>query len=49
MSNLNLPVLTGERVALRRPREEDFEARLTLGTDAEMVRMYGGNRNDVGS
>jgi hypothetical protein len=47
MSNLSLPVLTGERVTLRRPRQEDFAARLALGTDAEIVRMYGGNRADA--
>jgi RimJ/RimL family protein N-acetyltransferase len=47
MSNPSLPVLTGERVILRRPRLEDFEARLRLGTDADIIRMYGGNRNDV--
>ncbi len=47
MSNPSIPVLTGERVTLRRPREEDFEARLRLGADAEIFRMYGGNRSDV--
>jgi RimJ/RimL family protein N-acetyltransferase len=47
VSNVSLPILTGERVTLRRPRQEDFEARLTLGIDAEIVRMYGGNRDDV--
>ena len=47
MSNPNLPVLRGERVTLRRAREEDVEARLKLGTDAEILRMYGGSRGDV--
>ncbi len=47
MSNDSLPVLRGERVILRAPREEDFEARLKLGTDAEIIRMYGGNQSDV--
>jgi RimJ/RimL family protein N-acetyltransferase len=47
MSNLELPILKGEQVILRRPRKEDFEARLKLGTDAEIIRMYGGNRSDV--
>jgi RimJ/RimL family protein N-acetyltransferase len=47
MSNASLPVLVGERVTLRRPREDDFEARLRLGTDAEIFRMYGGNRSDL--
>jgi len=47
MSNPNLPVLRGERVTLRRAREEDVEARLKLGTDAEIFRMYGGNRSDA--
>jgi RimJ/RimL family protein N-acetyltransferase len=47
MSNASLPALTGKRVALRRPREEDFEARLRLGNDAEIFRMYGGNRSDL--
>jgi RimJ/RimL family protein N-acetyltransferase len=47
MSNPSVPVLTGERVTLRRPREEDFKARFKLGADAEIFRMYGGNRSDV--
>jgi RimJ/RimL family protein N-acetyltransferase len=47
MSDLNLPVLRGERVTLRRPRSEDFEARVKLGNDAEIFRMYGGSRNNM--
>jgi RimJ/RimL family protein N-acetyltransferase len=47
MSKPNLPVLMGKRITLRRPRLEDFEARVSLGIDAEIFRMYGGNRNDV--
>jgi RimJ/RimL family protein N-acetyltransferase len=47
MSSASLPVLRGKRVILRPPREEDFEARLRLGTDPEIIRMYGGNRSDV--
>ena len=47
MSNASLPVLRGKRVLLRPPREEDFEARFRLGTDAEIFRMYGGNQSDV--
>ena len=47
MSNTSLPALIGKRVTLRRPREEDFVARLRLGTDAEIFRMYGGNRSDL--
>jgi hypothetical protein len=39
--------LRGERAIPRRPREEDVEARLKLGTDAEIFRMYGGGRSDV--
>jgi RimJ/RimL family protein N-acetyltransferase len=46
MSNGSLPVLSGERVILRAPREEDFEARLSLGTNAEIIRMHGG-QSDV--
>jgi RimJ/RimL family protein N-acetyltransferase len=45
MSDLSLPILRGERVTLRRPRPEDFEARVRLGTDAEIFRMYGGSRD----
>jgi RimJ/RimL family protein N-acetyltransferase len=47
MSNASLPALIGKRVTLRRPREEDFATRLELGNDAEIVRMYGGNRSDL--
>jgi RimJ/RimL family protein N-acetyltransferase len=47
MSNASLPALIGKRVALRRPREGDFAARLRLGTNAEIFRMYGGNLSDL--
>jgi RimJ/RimL family protein N-acetyltransferase len=47
MSNASLPALIGKRVTLRRPREEDFTARLKLGADAEIFRMYGGSRRDL--
>jgi RimJ/RimL family protein N-acetyltransferase len=47
MSDLSLPILRGERVTLRRPRPEDFEARVRLGTDAEIFRMYGGSGNNM--
>jgi RimJ/RimL family protein N-acetyltransferase len=47
MSDLSLPLLRGERVTLRRPRPEDFEARVRLGIDAEIFRMYGGSRNSM--
>jgi hypothetical protein len=48
MSRTSLPVLKGKRVTLPRPREDDFQARLRLGTDAEIFRMYGGNLSDLG-
>ena len=38
----------GQTVTLRRPRLDDVEARINLGSDAEIIRMYGGNRSDVG-
>jgi RimJ/RimL family protein N-acetyltransferase len=47
MNSANVPVLKGKRVTLRRPREEDFQARFRLGTDAEIFRMYGGSRSDL--
>jgi RimJ/RimL family protein N-acetyltransferase len=47
MSNATLPILIGQRVTLRRPRGEDFKTRVTLGTDAEIIRMYGGSRSEV--
>ena len=43
----SVPVLHGARVTLRRPRADDFQARLALGTDAEIVRMYGGSSSEV--
>ena len=36
-----VPVLTGENVTLRPPRDGDVEARFALGNDAEIIRMYG--------
>jgi RimJ/RimL family protein N-acetyltransferase len=47
MSGISLPVLKGERVTLRRPREDDFQDRLKLGRDAEIFRMYGGSLSDL--
>jgi hypothetical protein len=49
MSSTNLPVLKGKRVTLRRPREGDFQARVRLGRDADIFRMYGGSRSDLES
>src|SRR5215472_7002636 len=43
----SVPVLRGKRVTLRRTREDDFQARLKLGTDAEIFRMYGGSLSDL--
>ncbi len=36
------PVLTGPRLTLRPPRPEDAAARVALGDDAGIVRMFGG-------
>jgi len=47
MSSTSLPVLKSKRVTLRRPREDDFQARLRLGTDPEIFRMYGGSLSDL--
>jgi hypothetical protein len=37
------PLLRGERVTLRPPRETDKAERLALGRDPEIVRMFGGD------
>lgn len=34
---------TGPRIRLRQPRSDDVEARLALGRDPEIVRMFGGD------
>jgi RimJ/RimL family protein N-acetyltransferase len=47
MSNSVLPILRGRRVTLRRPRDEDFHARLRLGADPDIIRMYGGSRDEM--
>jgi RimJ/RimL family protein N-acetyltransferase len=39
------PILRGHRVILRPPRAEDVAARLRLGIDPEIHRMYGGSRD----
>jgi RimJ/RimL family protein N-acetyltransferase len=39
---IDLPVLSGARLVLRRPRAEDVEARFRLGTHREIVEAYGG-------
>jgi RimJ/RimL family protein N-acetyltransferase len=47
MSKFELPVLRGKRVTLRRPCGDDIAARLRLGVDAEIHRMYGGSLADL--
>jgi RimJ/RimL family protein N-acetyltransferase len=47
MDRSDLPALQGKRVTLRRARDDDFHARLKLGTDAEIFRMYGGSLSDL--
>jgi RimJ/RimL family protein N-acetyltransferase len=39
---IDVPVLTGARLVLRRPRAEDVEARFRLGRHREIVEAYGG-------
>ncbi len=39
---IDVPVLSGARLVLRRPRAEDVEARFRLGTHREIVEAYGG-------
>jgi RimJ/RimL family protein N-acetyltransferase len=47
MSKVGLPLLNGMTVKLRPPRPDDAAARLRLGSNAEIIRMYGGSRADV--
>jgi RimJ/RimL family protein N-acetyltransferase len=47
MTKLDLPTLTGANITLRPPRDDDAAARFLLGRDPEIVRMYGGSRDDV--
>jgi RimJ/RimL family protein N-acetyltransferase len=47
MAKPNLPSLKGNRVLLRAPRLNDAVARLKIGRDAEIFRMYGGSLDDI--
>jgi RimJ/RimL family protein N-acetyltransferase len=47
MSASDLPMLQGPRVTLRRPSPQDIAARLRLGIDPEVHRMYGGSRDEL--
>ena len=47
MGTIDLPVLRGARVVLRPPVDDDVAARLRLGNDPDIIRLYGGSRNDV--
>jgi RimJ/RimL family protein N-acetyltransferase len=47
MTLTELPVLRSARITLRRPRPDDVAARLQLGGDAEIHRMYGGSLADL--
>ena len=44
---IDLPVLSGARLLLRRPRAEDVEARFRLGIHREIVEAYGGTFNST--
>jgi len=39
---IDVPVLSGARLLLRRPRAEDVEARFRLGRHREIIEAYGG-------
>ncbi|MBN2238973.1 MAG: GNAT family N-acetyltransferase [Dehalococcoidales bacterium] len=41
------PVLQGERVLLRRPVKQDIEDRLEYGRQPEIVRMFGGDTENL--
>lgn len=43
------PTLTGPRITLRPPRDEDAEARRSLGIDPDIVRMFGGTVAEPGA
>ena len=43
---MNVPVLSGPRVTLRRSRPQDAADRLALGNDAEIMRMFGAYTTD---
>lgn len=43
----SVPCLQGARVVLRPPIEGDVEARLALGNDPEIHRMFGGSRDQL--
>ena len=47
MGAIDLPVLRGARVVLRPPVEGDVAARLRLGNDPDIIRLYGGSRANV--
>ena len=44
---IDLPVLRGTRVVLRPPVDDDVAARLRLGNNPDIIRLYGGSRADV--
>src|SRR5215470_11612708 len=47
MGTIDLPVLRGARVVLRPPVDDDAAARLRLGNDPDIVRLYGGSCSDL--
>jgi len=44
----DLPEFKGDKILLRKPREEDIEARVLFGSQIEYVRMCGGDTKDLG-
>jgi RimJ/RimL family protein N-acetyltransferase len=47
MTKPSLPLLVDATLKLRAPKPDDALARLRLGRDAEIIRMYGGSRADI--
>ncbi len=47
VQDIMTPQLQGNRVFLRQPKQGDLEKRLFYGRDAEIVRMFGGNTQDM--
>lgn len=47
MTKNDLPILEGKTVKLRPPQLGDSQARFRLGSNPEIVRMYGGSHSDV--
>jgi len=47
MNPVELPILRGQRITLRRPDDGDVDVRFALGIDPDIAEMFGVSRDQI--